>query len=128
MQFGGELIFFDFKKKKVKNRRVVFLCDVSGSMDVCTLLILQFIHALQRIDRRTEISFFATDLFRGTAVFELNEFTSAAARLPKLISDCGLFSAHGCFAGFAPFKPDPRAVVNLAVCLCPDFARPARGG
>jgi len=89
MQFGGELIFFDFKKKKVKNRRVVFLCDVSGSMDVYTLLILQFIHALQRIDRRTEIFFFATDLFRGTAVFELNEFASAAARMAESIPDWG---------------------------------------
>jgi len=89
MQFGGELIFFDFKKRKVKNRRVVFLCDVSGSMDVYTLPILQFIHALQRIDRRTEIFCFATDLFRCTPVFERNEFASAAARIPELISNWG---------------------------------------
>ncbi len=57
MQFGGELIFLDFKKKKSKKRRIVFLCDISGSMDTYTLLILQFIHALMRIDRRTEIFF-----------------------------------------------------------------------
>jgi uncharacterized protein with von Willebrand factor type A (vWA) domain len=89
MQFGGELIFLGFKKKKVKKRRVVFLCDVSGSMDVYTLLMLQFIHALKRIDRRTEIFFFATDLFRGTSEFELNEFTSAVSRIHELISDWG---------------------------------------
>ena len=89
MQFGGELIFLDFKKKKVKKRRVVFLCDVSGSMDVYTLMILQFIHALKRIDRRTEIFFFSTGLSRGTSQFELNDFTSAISRITALISDWG---------------------------------------
>lgn len=34
MKFGGELILLDFKKKKIKKRRVIFFCDVSGSMDV----------------------------------------------------------------------------------------------
>jgi len=89
MQFGGELIFLDFKKKKVKKRRVLFLGDVSGSMDVYTLLILQFMHALKRIDRRTEIFFFSTDLFRGTSEFGMNDFTSAASRIPGLISEWG---------------------------------------
>jgi uncharacterized protein with von Willebrand factor type A (vWA) domain len=89
MQFGGELIFLDFKKKKVKKRRVVFLCDVSGSMDVFTLIILQFMHALNRIDRRTEIFFFSTDLSRATRQFELNDFASAISRIPELISDWG---------------------------------------
>jgi uncharacterized protein with von Willebrand factor type A (vWA) domain len=89
MQFGGELIFLDFKKKKLKKRRVVFFCDVSGSMDVYTLMILQFVHALKRIDRRTEIFFFSTDLARGTSQFELNDFTSAISRIPELISDWG---------------------------------------
>lgn len=89
MQFGGELIFLDFQKKKVKKRRVVFLCDVSGSMDVHTLLILQFIHALKRLDNRTEIFFFTTDLSRGTSQFELRDFTAAISRIPDLVADWG---------------------------------------
>jgi uncharacterized protein with von Willebrand factor type A (vWA) domain len=89
IQFGGELIFLDFKKKKLKKRRMVFFCDVSGSMDVYTLMILQFIHALKQIDRRTEIFFFSTDLSRGTSQFEINEFTSALSRISELVSDYG---------------------------------------
>ena len=58
MQFGGELIFIDFKRKKVKRQRVLFFCDVSGSMDIYTRMILQFVHALHHIDRRTEVFFF----------------------------------------------------------------------
>ena len=89
MQFGGELILLDFRKRKLKKRRVIFFCDVSGSMDIYTLMILQFIHALKRIDRQTEIFLFSTDLFRVTHHFETGEFTSAAAEIPGAISDWG---------------------------------------
>jgi uncharacterized protein with von Willebrand factor type A (vWA) domain len=89
MQFGGELILLDFKKKKLKKRRVIFLCDVSGSMDIYTLMILQFIHALKRIDRRTEIFFFSTDLSRGTNHFDEDDFVSAISKLPEIVADWG---------------------------------------
>ena len=89
MQFGGELILLDFRKKKLKKRRVIFFCDVSGSMDIYTLMILQFIHALKRIDRQTEIFLFSTDLSRVTHHFETRDFVSAAAQIPGAISDWG---------------------------------------
>jgi uncharacterized protein with von Willebrand factor type A (vWA) domain len=89
MQFGGELILLDFRKKKVKRRRVVFFCDVSGSMDIYTLMILQFIHALKRIDGRTEIFFFSTELSRGTLQFDLSNFAPALSRIPQVVSDWG---------------------------------------
>jgi uncharacterized protein with von Willebrand factor type A (vWA) domain len=89
MQFGGELILLDFRKKKLKKRRVIFLCDVSGSMDIYTLMILQLIHALKRIDRRTEIFFFSTDLARGTHQFDTDDFTSVITQIPGIIDDWG---------------------------------------
>jgi hypothetical protein len=89
MQFGGELILLDFKKKKLKKRRIIFLCDVSGSMAIYTLMILQFIHALMRIDHRTEIFFFSTDLSRGTSQFEETDFVSAIEKLPEVVADWG---------------------------------------
>ena len=89
MQFGGELILLDFRKKKLKKRRVVFFCDVSGSMDIYTLMILQFIYALKRIDRQTEIFFFSTDLSRATRQFETGDFGSAVRQIPEAVSDWG---------------------------------------
>jgi hypothetical protein len=89
MQFGGELILLDFKKKRFKKRRIIFFCDVSGSMDFHTLMILQFVHALKRFDRRTEIFFFSTDLSRATSKFMLNNFTSAISDIPAMIADWG---------------------------------------
>jgi uncharacterized protein with von Willebrand factor type A (vWA) domain len=89
MQFGGELILLDFRNKRLKKRRVIFFCDVSGSMDIYTLMILQFIHALKRIDRRTEIFFFSTDLSRGTPQFDTSDFTSVITQIPGIIDDWG---------------------------------------
>ena len=89
MKFGGELILLDFKKKRLKKRRVIFFCDVSGSMDIYTLMILQFVHVLKRIDRSTEIFFFSTQLTRATRQFGSSDFVSALSQLPGEISDWG---------------------------------------
>jgi len=89
MQFGGELIFLDYKQRKTKKPRVVFFCDVSGSMDIYTLLILHFIHALKQVDRRTEIFFFSTDLSRATGLFDAGDFSAALVRLPEIVLDWG---------------------------------------
>ena len=89
MQFGGELIFLDFKKRKLKKRRVLFFCDVSGSMDIYTRMILQFVHALKSIDRRTEIFFFSTEFSRATIQFDVSDFKSAMNRIAEITANWG---------------------------------------
>ena len=89
MQFGGELILLDYKKKKIKKRRIIFFGDVSGSMDIHTLMILQFVHALKQIDRRTEIFFFSTDISRGTDQFGKHNFAAAMDSLQETVVDWG---------------------------------------
>jgi uncharacterized protein with von Willebrand factor type A (vWA) domain len=89
IQFGGELILLDYRRRRSKRPRVVFLCDVSGSMDVHTLMMLQFVHSLKRIDRRTEIFFFATDLTRSSRRFSENEFSAAVKELPAVVAGWG---------------------------------------
>ena len=89
MQYGGELLLLDYKKKKRKKRRVIFLGDVSGSMDIHILMILQFVHALRQIDRRTEIFFFSTDISRKTHQFDARDFASVMAGLPESVADWG---------------------------------------
>ena len=58
-------------------------------MNIYTLMILQFIHALKRIDRRTEIFFFSTDLSRGTHQFNAGDFASVITYIPGIIDDWG---------------------------------------
>jgi hypothetical protein len=52
-------------------------------------MILQFVHALCRIDRRTEIFFFSTELSRATLQFEVSDFNAAIARIPELTANWG---------------------------------------
>jgi uncharacterized protein with von Willebrand factor type A (vWA) domain len=89
MQFGGELLFLDFKKKKIKKRRIILFCDVSGSMDIYTMMLLHFIHALKRLDRSTEIFFFSTDLSRWSNQFDGSDYTTSFSKLPEFVSDWG---------------------------------------
>jgi uncharacterized protein with von Willebrand factor type A (vWA) domain len=89
MQFGGELILLDFKKKKVKKRKVIFLCDVSGSMNVYIMMLMQFIHALRRLDMQTEIFVFSTRLTRWTRSLDSGDDIASLARLPESVTDWG---------------------------------------
>lgn len=89
MQFGGELLLLDFKRKKTKRRRIVFFCDVSGSMDIFTLMILQFVHVLGRIMPDTEIFFFSTLLTRATSLFQAGDFSDTLQRIPQMVSNWG---------------------------------------
>jgi uncharacterized protein with von Willebrand factor type A (vWA) domain len=89
IQFGGEPVHLIFKRKKPAKWRIVFFCDVSGSMDIYTLMAFQFIHVLKKTIPRTEIFFFSTDLTRVTAVFRAEDFSTALQKIPDLVTDWG---------------------------------------
>jgi uncharacterized protein with von Willebrand factor type A (vWA) domain len=66
LKTGGELVELSFKERKQKKTRLVVICDVSGSMDVYSRLLLQFAHALQNSLARVETFVFSTSLERIT--------------------------------------------------------------
>lgn len=63
---GGELIALRFRERKLRKTRIVALCDVSGSMDLYSRLLLQFLWALQGASARVESFVFSTSLKRVT--------------------------------------------------------------
>jgi uncharacterized protein with von Willebrand factor type A (vWA) domain len=63
---GGELAQLSFKRRKRKKTRLVVICDVSGSMDLYSRLLLQFSYALQNSRARVETFVFSTSLERIT--------------------------------------------------------------
>ncbi len=66
LRTGGEIIELRFKQRKPKKTRLVVLCDVSGSMDIYSRLLLQFAHGLQNSFARVESFIFSTALERIT--------------------------------------------------------------
>jgi len=89
IQLGGEPVHLIFKRRKPAKWRIVFFCDVSGSMDLYALMAFQFIHVLKKAIPRTEIFFFSTDLTRVTSVFRAENFSTALKKIPDLVTDWG---------------------------------------
>jgi len=47
LKYGGEVIEFVMRKRRIKKTRIVLLCDVSGSMDCYSRFLIQFMYGLQ---------------------------------------------------------------------------------
>src|SRR3989442_7035422 len=62
----GDLIELRYRERKRKKVRLVLLCDVSGSMDLYSRFLLQFLFALQNVFGRVETFTFSTRLTRIT--------------------------------------------------------------
>src|SRR5262249_62031542 len=51
---GGEFIKLSFKRRKQKKTRLIVICDVSGSMDLYSQILLQFAYGLQNSFARVD--------------------------------------------------------------------------
>jgi uncharacterized protein with von Willebrand factor type A (vWA) domain len=78
---GGELVELSFKQRKQKKTRLVVICDVSGSMDFYSRILLQFIYGLQNSCARVETFVFNTSLERITGQLKEKSYKQALERL-----------------------------------------------
>ncbi len=85
MRRGGELVEIVFKKPKPNRTKLVILCDVSKSMELYAMFLLQFMYAFQQVYGRIETFVFGTSLQRITSILKQNNFTHAL----KLLSAQG---------------------------------------
>ena len=91
MRYGGELVDLPERRRKTKRRPLILLCDVSGSMERYSRMLLHFVHALTRGGQlgRVESFVFATRLTRITRQLVTRKAEVAVPRLPRTISDFG---------------------------------------
>lgn len=87
VQRDGEATALSFLRRKTRQRRVVLLIDVSGSMKEQTDQSLQFAHALSTISERFEAFTFGTRLTRITAALSVRNRQQALQRAGRLIAD-----------------------------------------
>jgi uncharacterized protein len=81
LKSGGEFIRLSLKRRKQKKTRLVLLCDVSGSMDLYSQILLQFVYGLQNSFARVETFVFSTRLERITKHLRNNTYRHALKRL-----------------------------------------------
>jgi uncharacterized protein len=85
--YGGELFEFPRLRPKPRIRKLVFLCDVSGSMNRHLQFMLRFIKGLQGLPTRVETFVFATRLHRITHVLKRLPFPRAMDEIAKTAPD-----------------------------------------
>ncbi len=66
LKYGGELVEPAWKQIRYKPRPLVVLCDVSGSMENYSRMLLHFVHALRERETQAECFVFGTRLTRIT--------------------------------------------------------------
>src|SRR5215510_8723703 len=81
LKTGGELIELAYKERRPKRTKLVVICDVSGSMDIYSRLLLQFIYGLQNSFAKVESFVFATTLVRITGELKGKTYRRALDRL-----------------------------------------------
>src|SRR5215468_5628417 len=80
----GEIIELRRRSRRRRKVRLVLLCDVSGSMDLYSRFLLQFLYALQNVFGRVETFTFATRLTRVTELLRGPSYKRALRRLTEV--------------------------------------------
>jgi uncharacterized protein with von Willebrand factor type A (vWA) domain len=80
----GEIIELRRRARRRRRVRLVLLCDVSGSMDLYSRFLLQFLYALQNVFGRVETFTFATRLTRVSDLLRGPSYKRALRRLSSV--------------------------------------------
>jgi uncharacterized protein with von Willebrand factor type A (vWA) domain len=81
VKHGGEVMELYRQRRRVATLRLVVLCDVSGSMDVYSRFLVQFLYAMQAELRHVSTFVFSTRLNEVTHLLKTRSFDQALERL-----------------------------------------------
>jgi uncharacterized protein with von Willebrand factor type A (vWA) domain len=85
---GGEIVTWVWRRPVRRPRRIVVLCDISGSMERHSRLLLRFVQALSAASAvPTESFVFGTRLTRVTRVLRDRDRDRALARVSEAVND-----------------------------------------
>ncbi len=84
---GGDVVELRRRAPRVRRRALVLLCDVSGSMERYSRMLLLFAHALTTRRHRVEAFLFATQLTRITRQLRASRAEVALAAVSRSVPD-----------------------------------------
>ncbi|HET7037412.1 MAG TPA: VWA domain-containing protein [Thermomicrobiaceae bacterium] len=87
LQTAGVPLKLSRRKIKTKPRQLVVICDVSGSMDRYSRILLQFIYAVENNMARVEAFVFGTRLTRITRLLYRRSVDEAMVRVAREVQD-----------------------------------------
>jgi uncharacterized protein with von Willebrand factor type A (vWA) domain len=115
LKTGGDAVELTFRERRRRKTKLVLLCDVSGSMDLYSRFLLQFLYALQNCFARVETFVFSTRLSRVTEQLRRQPYLAALRRLSTGVDDWSggtrIGESLAAFASGWPRLVDRRTVV-----------------
>jgi uncharacterized protein with von Willebrand factor type A (vWA) domain len=87
LRLGGEPLDRRWSEPSTKPRKLVLVCDVSGSMATYARVLLQYMHASVATHRRVEAFAFGTRLTRLTRELDVRDPDRALARAAEAVQD-----------------------------------------
>jgi uncharacterized protein with von Willebrand factor type A (vWA) domain len=87
LRYGGEVLDLVWRRRKIRKARLVLLCDVSGSMDIYSRFLIQFVYALQGVLSHVESFLFSTSLTRVTDALGRRDIHAALEAAARQVPD-----------------------------------------
>ncbi|MGH8914845.1 MAG: vWA domain-containing protein [Acidimicrobiia bacterium] len=84
---SGDLMLMDWKQRRTKERPLIIIADISGSMEKYADIFLVFAHAAQRRLRQVEVFTFSTRLSRITEDMRRRDTRAALERVADRVTD-----------------------------------------
>jgi hypothetical protein len=84
---GGTVLALARRRRKLRRRPLVVLADISGSMELYSRILLQFLHGVTQRHARTETFVFGTRLTRITSQLQIRNVDAALAHAARAIVD-----------------------------------------
>ena len=87
LSHGGEMVDLSHRQRKTKPRPLALICDVSGSMERYTRMLLHFVHTMAVSGQQLEAFLFATRLTRITRHLEHRGVDRAVSEVARAVPD-----------------------------------------
>jgi len=87
LRFGGELVTLPRRTRRQRPRPLVLLCDVSGSMERYSRMLLHFVHTMAKGFDQVETFLFSTSLTRVTRRLARRGVDDVVPTLPRHVPD-----------------------------------------
>jgi uncharacterized protein with von Willebrand factor type A (vWA) domain len=84
---GGDLVVLPRRRRRLKPRALVLVCDVSGSMERYSRMLLHFAHAILERHGRVEVFLFSTRLTRVTRQLQTGGIDRAVSAVSRAVHD-----------------------------------------
>ncbi len=87
LRYGGEPLVLRWRRRKTRPRPIVLLCDISGSMERYSRMLLHFMHAFSHHVGAVETFVFGTRLTRITHHLRFRDVDAALDEVSKAVQD-----------------------------------------